>query len=197
LLVPGSPKARRRGFYWDSRFSQRIFRDGVQVTSSSSSRASWIYSQWLAVLTTHSGRHIPGRFIACAKRKKLLSFRGLALVECATPTLAVSIAFFVIRSIETGLDFPGGGALSASSALCARPPGRIDVPMTTNLSADAAGTRTRACRAPAWITAGPHGAHSGLQRTASSHSTCGIGLTLLLLWVIKVMNGWIVLSAEQ
>ncbi len=26
---------------------------------------------------------------------------------------------------------------------------------------------------------------------------CGIGLTLLLLWVIKVINGWIVLTADK
>ncbi len=197
-------KPRRRGFLLGfTVFSSGFFAMGVQVSVIFlfQSFLGYIF-QWLAVLTASfmAGTSL-GALYALRNREKLLSFRGLALVECAAPTLAVSLAFFVIRSMAYRLGLPGGGgALFGLISACAGLLVGIELPMIHELVCRIRQEQDQGPgRAAGWIygmdlTGACIGA---LAAPLLLIPTCGIGLTLLLLWVIKVMNGWIVLSAEQ
>ncbi len=200
----GAKKPRRRGSLLGfTVFSSGFFAMGVQVSVIFlfQSFLGYIF-QWLAVLTASfmAGASL-GALYWLRNKEKLLSFGRLALVECATTTLVVSLAFFVIRAIEYRLGLPAGGAaLFGLISACAGLLVGIELPMVHELLCRLPqGSDQRPGRAAGWIYGlDLAGACMGaLAAPLLFIPACGIGLTLLLLWVIKVMNGWIVLAADK
>jgi spermidine synthase len=200
----GAKKPRRRGSLLGfTVFSSGFFAMGVQVSVIFlfQSFLGYIF-QWLAVLTASfmAGASL-GALYWLRNKEKLISFGRLALVECATGTLVVSLAFFVIRAIEYRLKLPAGSAaLFGLISACAGLLVGIELPMIHELLCRRPqGSDQRPARAAGWIYGlDLAGACMGaLAAPLLLIPTCGIGLTLLLLWVIKMMNGWIVLTADR
>jgi len=198
----GPKKPRRRGSLLGfTVFSSGFFAMGVQlsVIFLFQSFLGYIF-QWLAVLTASfmAGASL-GALYWLRNKEKLLSFKRLALVECATATLVASLGFFIIRAIEYRLGLPGGAGLFGLLSACAGLLVGIELPMIHELLCRLQrGSDQNPSRAAGWIYGMDlAGACIGALATPLFLiPICGIGLTLLLLWMIKVINGWIVLSAE-
>ncbi|MFB3919730.1 hypothetical protein [Candidatus Velamenicoccus archaeovorus] len=199
----GSKKPRRRGSLLGfTVFSSGFFAMGVQVSVIFlfQSFLGYIF-QWLAVLTASfmAGASL-GALYALRNKEKLLSFKRLALVECATATLVALLAFFIIRAVEYRVGPPGGAGLFGLLSACAGLLVGIELPMIHELLCRLRHESDQSPgRAAGWIYGMDlAGASIGALATPLFLiPACGIDLTLLLLWVIKVINGWIVLSAER
>lgn len=199
----GAKQPRRRGSLLGfTVFSSGFFAMGVQVSVIFLFQGFLGYIfQWLAVLTASfmTGASL-GALYALRGGEKLLSFKRLALVECATATLVVSLTFLVIRAIEYQIRLPaGGGWLFGLISACGGLLIGIELPVIHGILCRLPhGSDQRPGRAAGWIYGMDlAGACVGaLAAPLLLIPTCGIGLTLLLLWMMKIMNGWIVLSGD-
>ncbi|MDD5574197.1 MAG: hypothetical protein PHH75_03365 [Candidatus Omnitrophica bacterium] len=158
--------------------------------------------QWLAVLTAAfmTGASA-GAFLSLRAAKGTASFRQLGRVECAAATLTASLSFFVIRFVESqaGPAHLEGwlfGLISASGGLLIG----MELPLVHEIACGSLKASREQCeRSAGWIYGlDLAGACAGaLAAPLLLIPSCGIGHTILLLWIIKVLNGGIVLKAGK